>query len=64
MAKKPPVAPKGKADQAPETKTYLVGHTPILLDGERYESGEPIELTEAQAHGLDVRPAPTEQPQE
>jgi len=64
MAKKPPAAPKRGADQAPETQTYLVGHTPILLDGDRYESGEPIELTEAQAKGLDVRPVPTDKPQE
>jgi hypothetical protein len=35
-----------------------VGNTPILLDGDRYEPGEFIELTEAQAHGLDVRPVP------
>ena len=38
----------------PETRAYTVGHTPMLLDGERYEPGDTIELTDAQAAGLDV----------
>ncbi|MBB5204407.1 hypothetical protein HNQ51_001721 [Inhella inkyongensis] len=54
MAKKNPTASQG-ASEAPATQTYRVGGTPILLDGERYESGDAIELTEAKARGLDVR---------
>lgn len=43
-------APRG--NEAAETTTYLVGDCPIDHDGERYETGDPIELTDYQAKRL------------
>lgn len=50
--------------QAKEKTTYTVGNTPLLLDGERYEPGDNVELTAAQAQRLAVRPVkPVNQPE-
>lgn len=35
-----------------DKKTYLVGATPILIDGQRAEPGDTVELTESVAAGL------------
>ncbi len=45
-----------------ETKPYQVGATPILFDGERFEPGAVVELTDKEAAGLagHVSPAPAE----
>lgn len=43
--------------KAPPTALYLVGATPILRDGERFEPGSPIELRADQAARLGLRPA-------
>ena len=45
-----------------EKKSYLVGATPLLLDGERAEPGDVVELTdkEAAALGSHVSPAPAD----
>lgn len=49
-----PAPASGEPPAAPVTASYTVGSTPLLLDGERYESGAQVELTVAQARGLDV----------
>lgn len=41
--------------KSPEKRTYIVRSTPILHNGERYEPGASIELTEAQAKDQDVK---------
>lgn len=46
----PPSAPR--RNEAAKTTTYLVGDCPIDHDGERYETGDPIELTDYQAKRL------------
>ncbi len=45
-----------------EKKFCLVGATPILIDGERYEPGDVVGLTDKEAAGLKgyVSPAPVE----
>ena len=35
-----------------EKKPYQVGATPILFDGERFEPGDVVELTDKEAAGL------------
>ncbi len=63
MAKKPvaAVAPAAPAE-APEVGNYLVGVSPILQDGERFESGATITCTAAQAARLGLKPAPLDLP--
>lgn len=47
-----------------EKKTYQVGATPLLLNGERAEPGDIVELTDKEAAGLagHVAPAPVSEP--
>jgi len=46
--------PRGapRRPETAETSTYLVGNCPINHDGDRYETGDPIELTDYQAKRL------------
>lgn len=58
--KQAPAAQGGTAQAEPKRATYTVGSTPLLLDGDRYEPGDVVELTESQAQGLDVTLAKAE----
>ena len=55
----PGVADKSDAGaKAAATPLYLVGATPILRDGKRFEPGSPIALSKAQADRLGLKHAP------
>lgn len=43
---------KVEAKEAPATSVHVVGSCPILLDGDLYQPGDEIALTEAQAARL------------
>lgn len=48
------------SDTGSDTGLYLVGATPLLHDGRRYETGAHIELSQAEADRLGLRSVPAD----